>query len=1339
MMRTASLQIVLIITFSVLVNDTVIAQAVNVGQGSYSTTTPTGRNEPQTQSGQPAIPRVSSEFDQLVNTNDFWSNLIFPYRENNHLNDVPSHPITIKSNENGFNIGYMNTYSNVSDYFYYYATNNIEVGIAGLTASRTSTESYGDWTFSARLEYDNASLIATTGHGLPYTYFDVEGGNVQISSDSTFNIWHNIDEVVGLSIDGVHYGLFAPTGSTWSGSETLTSALNNKGFLSIAILPDTTSSTLEYYRTHAYAQVINSEVSWDYDEFSSDVRTTFNYETVLRDSSDGNSNQTLSALYRHQWLNTNSPLTSYSYASPRGEMKLLQGNTFSTTSRFSGILPSLPDLGAYDRIQLLEYVQEIAELEITALDTYNSGKQLGVAGELVYIADQLGAIAERDYFLSELKRVLEDWFTVGGEREFTYNNTWHTVIGYPASFGSERQINDHHFHYGYLIKAAAVVAQYDSIWASQDNWGGMVNLLIRDANNWDRDDTMLPYLRNFDPYAGHGWASGSGDYDFDGIKPGNNQESSSESMNFATGTILWGEITGQNDIRDLGIFLYANENEAIDQYWFDVDNESFPSDFELITVGRVFGDGGDYGTWFGFEPEFIHGINFLPINAGSFYLAKNPEYIIDNYNFAVNKRGGDLIFWDDVFWQYLSMSDADLALSYYNAEPDYQQFDGESKAHTMHWLYNMQEMGHYNTEVTADIPTYAVFVNADNDTTYNAYNAGTTERLVTFSDGFSMSIPANTMLTHQTAEMEETIPAAPEPTQESDKVISIFSDSYSSFVESNFNPQEGQNTIASLEVINGNNTLKYDSLDFQSIVLENAINVASRDTFHIDFYTSDATFFQLTLIGSNLSESTYHFNITTDAWQSIEIPLASLSDSLELNNLSKFFFTGNGTVYIDNIFFSGETVVEIGPTVGAPIPLLDPEDVISVFSDSYDNLPNTDFNPNWNQETDVSFVDIDGNNTLKYSNLNYQGTQLAEPIDVTEMEWIRFDYWTNNSTFLQLSLISPGPAETAADINVALNKWQTVEIPLAEYTPEVDLSEIIQLKFDGDGTVFLDNIYFAKPPDLTGAPKPVHDSTKVVSLFSNNYDNIVVDTWSAPWDQADFEEVEIMGNDALFYSDVNFVGIEFWKKDQVDGTNLTHLHFDMWTPDPVDSTTHFRVKLVDFGANGAFSGGDDVEDELQFDVTNTPGFTSKQWIRFDIPISDFEKMTTKAHLSQLLFVSRAGIDNFYIDNLYFYIGDATNSKDKNDLDLPNEIRLQQNYPNPFNPSTNIEFSVPNTSDVRLLIYNSIGQLVSTIIDSRLSPGTYTVQWDAASVASGVYYYQLQAGDVVTTKQMLLIK
>ena len=112
-----------------------------------------------------------------------------------------------------------------------------------------------------------------------------------------------------------------------------------------------------------------------------------------------------------------------------------------------------------------------------------------------------------------MKKTLENWLTASsGETDhlFYYDQNWGTLIGYDASYGSDQELNDHHFHYGYFIAAAATVAKFDPNWAKSSQYGGMIDLLIRDANNYDRDDNRFPYLRDFDIYAGHDWASGHG-------------------------------------------------------------------------------------------------------------------------------------------------------------------------------------------------------------------------------------------------------------------------------------------------------------------------------------------------------------------------------------------------------------------------------------------------------------------------------------------------------------------------------------------------------------------------------------------------------------------------------------------------------------------------------------------------------------------------------------------------------------------------------------------------------------------------------------------------------------
>ena len=485
-----------VLIFICLLSMKTTGQTVPVGSGSYSTSLPSGAVGPQNFTGANVFPKVSAGFNQPVQTNDFWSSLIYSFFNSPYSNILYAQPLNFKAVSTGLEIGYTTDHIFVANDFLYPYARHLTVGVSGLSASQTLTHHYGDWTVTALWDDGTVSMEATLGHGLPYAFFKITGGNAVITTAETPNIWFFQNEVIGITINGKHYGIFAPTGSSWSGSSTFQSSLNGKDYLSVALLPDNNPATLELFRSHAYAFVTNSIVEWQYNEITAELTSTYSYETVLKDSSATNVNETLTALYHHQWLNTSDPLLNYSYQSPRGEMKLYEGNSFTTNLKFHGVLPALPDEGNYNRSVLLNHLQDVAGETLPVGPTYENGKAMARFSNLVHIADQLGAITERDHFLNEIKNRLEDWFTVGGAQEYSYNDNWDVLTGYPSGFGADNQINDHHFHASYAIMSAATIAQYDSAWAAQDNWGGMVNILIKDADNWERNDTQFPLFKN---------------------------------------------------------------------------------------------------------------------------------------------------------------------------------------------------------------------------------------------------------------------------------------------------------------------------------------------------------------------------------------------------------------------------------------------------------------------------------------------------------------------------------------------------------------------------------------------------------------------------------------------------------------------------------------------------------------------------------------------------------------------------------------------------------------------------------------------------------------------------
>ncbi|MFD4256888.1 glycosyl hydrolase [Streptomyces sp. NPDC058534] len=719
------------------------AANVPVGEGSYSDTRPPGASGPTTNTGTPVTPKVTpGAKGKPVPTNDWWSSLAFQrYGDNPYSTPMYGHPLTYQATGGGLEIGYPTTPAVVGEgrQYEYAHKRDLTLGLTGLNSPDTKADAWSDWTVTPYWSDGTRTLRTTIGHGLPFVYAKGSGGNAQITTAAAPTVFADQGSVLGITVGGHHYALFAPSGSDWNVSgSTLTAPLGAKDYFSLAVLPSV--DALATYKKYAYSFVTGSKATWSYTAGS--VKAGY---TLTTQAQEGSETGTLQALYRHQWLHTTDPLTSYTYVSPRGTMKVREGTTFTTAQQSSAVLPALPKSSGVDPARLKTHLDEVvnaADPFSGATDTYWTGKALGRLAQLVPVADQIGETATRDKLLGLLKGRLQEWFTAGGASEFSYDRDWKTLTGYPASYGSDTELNDHHFHYSYYVYAAAIIAQYDRAWAADSAWGGMVKTLIKDAANPARGDTAFPFLRGFDVYAGHGWASGH-----QGFAAGNNQESSSESTNLSAALVLWGSATDDTELRDLGAYLLTTESEAIAQYWFDADEQVFPSGFGHDTAGMVWGSGAAYATWWTANPEEIHGINVLPVTGGSLHLSRHKAAIRRNLAELVRENGGPAVEWRDILWEFESLADPAAAKSKWEAgQASYTPEQGESKAHTYHWIGTLDTLGAPDPTVTGDIPTSAVFTKGT-VRTYTAHNFGASPRTVTFSDGATLTVPARSTAT----------------------------------------------------------------------------------------------------------------------------------------------------------------------------------------------------------------------------------------------------------------------------------------------------------------------------------------------------------------------------------------------------------------------------------------------------------------------------------------------------------------------------------------------------------------------------------------------------------------
>ncbi|MGB5628905.1 MAG: hypothetical protein WBM57_06035 [Woeseiaceae bacterium] len=464
---------------------------------------------------------------------------------------------------------------------------------------------------------------------------------------------------------------------------------------------------------------------------------------------------------------------------------------------------------------------------------------------------------------------------------------------------------------------------------------------------------------------------------------------------------------------------------------------------------------------------------------------------------------------------------------------------------------------------------------------------------------------------------DEPAVAAPTPTVDPANVISLFSDAYTDIAGIDYNPNWGQATVVTQVDIAGNNTLKYANLNYQGTDFAgNPQNVTGMTSLHVDFWTADSTALNVSLISSAPAETAYALTVVPNTWVSVDIPLTEFA-GVDLADVIQIKFDGNGTIFLDNLYFSIDAGPPTEPVAAAPTPTAAPADVISLFSDAYTDIAGIDYNPNWGQATVVTQVDIAGNNTLKYAGLNYQGTDFAgNPQDVTGMDTLHVDFWTADSTALNISLISPGPAETAYALTITPGTWVSVDIPLTAFAG-VDLANVFQLKFDGNGTIWLDNLYFesAGPPPtepVAAAPTPTAAAADVISLFSDAYTDIAGIDYNPNWGQATVvTQVDIAGNNTLKYAGLNYQGTDFATNPQ-DVTGMTSLHVDFWTAD----STVLNVSLISPGPV-----------EMAYALTITP-YT---WVSVDIPLTAFAGVDL-ADVFQLKF---DGNGTVWLDNLYF--------------------------------------------------------------------------------------------------------
>ena len=1368
-----------------------LSQIVQIGAGSYTRSFPgtdvAGRNSYP--SGQPQTTGPASL--KHCPTNDWWSSLV----KNDHANNLFNYPLALKTSNEGLVISYIpeGVYDDQEP---------IVVGLSGLSSAKAKVYDFSDWTVTIDWTDSNNSLKATAGIGMPFLYFTKDDDsvveiNINLGQVSIF------DEVILVenARNNADFVIYAPNGSNWEQSgNKYSSSLDGKNYWSVAMLPQTYSNindVINNLQKYAYVFPQTSTVEWSYNNDNSTVYTDF---TVEVDVKEGPYFDILMGLLPHQWnnLSDESPYPDeYVYSSIRGNLKMLKGNTFSTKNLFSGILPTLPSLShlssGFNPAQLQEKIALIQNNQLDEwTDSYNEGQVMNRLIQTGRIAHETGNIEARDQIVQTVKTRLEDWLTASSNEVafiFYYNSTWSTLIGYPSGHGQDNNINDHHFHWGYFIHAASFIEQFVPGWA--EDWGEMVNQLIRDAASPNRNDPDYPFLRSFSPFAGHCWANG-----FATFPQGNDQESTSESMQFNSSLIHWGSITGNNEIRDLGIYLYTTERTAIDEYWFDMYNRNFSNSQQYSLVSRVWGNSYDNGTFWTSDIAASYGIEMYPIHGGSFYLAHNISYstllwneITLNTGILNNEVNPNL--WHDVYWKYLALIDPQSAIGLYNSNPNRTLKFGVSDAHTYYWLHNMNALGQYRAEIVADWPISASFSN-NGQITYVGHNYTDEDLIINFSDGYQLLVEPKKMGTNRGSSINGTIQTDFEQTYANGSVQIYFSSDHESidrveFYESTTMLGSEMNYPFDFRVNNltlGTHNIYAKIFSGEEYGISNflTIIVGEQIAYENVSYDIPGTLEpgKYDSFEGGLGQNISYFDSSIDnkgnyrPSEFVDVEFSSEDEGptlgwIESGEWLEYSVSVSEPAFYDLSYrFSSGNSSSGGAFYFEIDGIKVSEDIYPGFSGDWNNwLSGSTGNIELNAgEHTLRLVMLEGGFNLGRMTFSYNRPLGYHPPQSNAGDDKIVIFPSNN-------IILNGDLSTDLDTDQLSYFWSQIYGPsIASMSGQSTVSAFVSDLVEGvyKFKLFVSDGSHSSTDYMYVFVSSSEDFYPSVSLITSNLNptyyfgsQIEIEVSATDIDGS-IELIELYDNNEKI-GEINSEPYKFlWENISIGNHIIKAVATDN---DGLSKTSSsFEIEIIEAALCTGGPDNGDYTYELSDDLNNPtitfipsqnntgnptcilyyaqsgipPGYNV-------IPNQPFQLYANEGETIQFYYTySFNGLERNTSANPHSYeIGSCSNENlSTKKAPMPTIFSLKQNYPNPFNPSTKIEYELPKETFVTINIFDLKGVNIMSLVNSIQSAGYKEISWNGlnssgSQLPAGLYFLTIQTEEYFNSKKMILLR
>lgn len=799
MKKTTLVLLIPLLLTVVLMNPALAQSVVTVGAGSYASYPPTHEMDGTfTNLAQNAEIDVAPGETRAIPTNDWWTNLI--YDEGDQIGEqLWAMPLVIDPTADGLNI--FNPYKWNAEGTNLSVDYPVVLKGSGFVASKSIVTNWSDWAVDVKLYQDinNKYINFTSAHGIPFLWTNSVGFTPQIECYHGATYMNSSGGAISFPFTGEYfvirywdtfYGVHLPPGSTVTQGGTTGNLLTvnfpaGQNYMVFSALPD--AATAATVHPYAYVKPTNTSVSYTYNTSAGTVSTNWNLSTTnLRGAAQNN---VIQGFLPHQYRTATTSNVAYNginFTQSRGLLRMATGNNFSFTYKFAGILPhyrapqtisgeATPYNAGRMATLISNYTVEIQKTTpYGAADTYWGGKDLVRLAKYMLMAKETNH-PDYNVLLTILKNSLTNWFTYTPgetERYFAWYPKWKALIGFNESYYSG-VFTDNHFHYGYFIQAAALVGMADPAFVSQ--YAGILTMIAKQYANWDKSDGNFPFMRTFDPWMGHSYAGGVSS------PTGNNQESTSEAMQSWHALFFLGAQLGDNGMRDAGAFGYMSESKATLEYWFNVNNDVWPASYNSArdVVGILWPGGYVYGTYFGIDPQWIHGIQMLPASPGFHYFNSgfnkaqaNAYYArlmteLMTFNTAQGnaaRTDGGVVTeaeighdWANVLLGFRMMFDPQYVTAklnqYWNSsdqeERDVVLYPYEGGT-TYYYSHALQNLGEYQPSYHMSIPTSAAFYNASTgQTNYVVYNpSASAQTCIVYNNGAqvaSFSVPARTL------------------------------------------------------------------------------------------------------------------------------------------------------------------------------------------------------------------------------------------------------------------------------------------------------------------------------------------------------------------------------------------------------------------------------------------------------------------------------------------------------------------------------------------------------------------------------------------------------------------